>query len=69
MLNIRMPKTAFQKSNAKKDVNMIYQVTNTEKVMKYFILKKKKIEKWICYSAHASSLKQINFKMECLSSF
>ena len=35
MLNMRMPRTAFQKSNAKKKVNMIYQVTNTEKVMKY----------------------------------
>ena len=45
MLNIRMPKTAFQKSNAKKDVNMIYQVTNTEKVMKY--LKKKEKSEYV----------------------
>ena len=43
---------------------MIYQVTSTEKVMKYFKKTKEKVNMLQC----PSSLKQMNFKMECFSS-
>ena len=42
---------------------MIYQVTSTEKVMKYLKKTKEKVNMLQC----PSSLKQMNFKMECFS--
>ena len=65
--------TVCQKADAKnqmlKNVNMIYHLTNTEKVMKY---KKKKTKedpfRKVNMLQCPSSLKQMNFKTESFSS-
>ena len=59
----RMPKPTCQKSNAKENANVVYEVTNTEKV-----IKDKKTKEIVNMLQCPSSLRQMNFKIKCFSS-
>ena len=59
-----MPKSRCQKPNAKECKHDLSSNQHTEKVMKY----KKKTKEKVNMLQRPSSLKQMNFKMECFSS-